>query len=144
MQRRTTMSENERRHHENQIRSQMMEKEQEETSFNGTYRELKDKFEHDRQRIGTVLGCDNDCRHVFAMYFYILEDEDRARMLRELHKEEELVRLSQKMMEDNEFRLRSTIEASENEIRAIAEFFTEKIREAENELVEVDTSEKLV
>ena len=58
-------------------------------------------------------------------------------MGRELQKEEELIRLSQKMMEDNEFRLKSTIEASENEIRDIAEFFTGKIREAENELAAV-------
>jgi len=58
-------------------------------------------------------------------------------MGRELYKEEELIRLSQKMMEDNEFRLKATIEASENEIRDIAEFFTGKIRETENELVAV-------
>ena len=58
-------------------------------------------------------------------------------MGRELHKEEELIRLSQKMMEDSEFRLKSTIEASENEIRDIAEFFTGKIRETENELIAV-------
>jgi len=58
-------------------------------------------------------------------------------MGRELYKEEELIRLSQKMMEDNEFRLKATIEASENEIRDIAEFFTGKIRETENELAAV-------
>ncbi len=40
-------------------------------------------------------------------------------------------------MEDNEFRLKATLEASENEIRDIAEFFTGKIRETQNELVAV-------
>lgn len=63
-------------------------------------------------------------------------------MGRELRKEEELIRLSQKMMEDNEFRLKATIEASANEIRDIAEFFTGKIREAENELVAVRSNLK--
>ena len=58
-------------------------------------------------------------------------------MGRELRKEEELIRLSQKMMEDNEFRLKATLEASENEIRDIAEFFTGKIHETENELISV-------
>ena len=58
-------------------------------------------------------------------------------MGRELQKEEELIRLSQKMMEDNEYRLQATIEASEQEIREIAEFFTEKIRETEDELLQV-------
>lgn len=38
------------------------------------------------------------------------------------------------MMEDNEARLKATIEASENEVRDMTEFFTGKIREAENEL----------
>lgn len=37
-------------------------------------------------------------------------------------------------MEDNEARLKATIEASENEVRDMTEFFTGKIREAENEL----------
>jgi hypothetical protein len=58
-------------------------------------------------------------------------------MARELRKEEELIRLSQKMMEDSEFRLKSTLEASENEIRDISEFFIGKIRETENELMAV-------
>ena len=61
-------------------------------------------------------------------------------MSRELRKEEELIHLSQKMMEDNEFRLKATLEASENEIRDIAEFFTGKIRETENELIAVNKS----
>jgi hypothetical protein len=61
-------------------------------------------------------------------------------MGRELRKEEELIRLSQKMMEDNEFRLKATLEASENEIRDIGEFFTGKIRETENELFAVNKS----
>lgn len=60
-------------------------------------------------------------------------------MGRELRKEEELIRLSQKMMEDNEFRLKATIEASENEIRDIEEFFLGKIRETENELISVSS-----
>lgn len=58
-------------------------------------------------------------------------------MGRELRKEEELIRMSQKMMEDNEFRLKATLEASENEIRDIEEFFIGKIRETENELITV-------
>ena len=67
----------------------------------------------------------------------ISEKEDQDRMGRELRKEEELIRLSQKMMEDNEFRFKTTLEASENEIRDIAEFFIGKIRETENELIAV-------
>lgn len=55
-------------------------------------------------------------------------------MDRELRKEEDLIRLAQKMTEDNEFRLKQTTEASENEIRDIVEYFTGKIRETENEL----------
>ena len=73
-----------------------------------------------------------------------LDDEDQGRMAREIHKEEELIRLSQKMMEDNEFRLKTTIEASEHEIRDIAEFFTGKIRETENELTAVRRRNKRV
>jgi hypothetical protein len=41
------------------------------------------------------------------------------------------------MIEDNEFRLKATLEASENEIRDIVEFFTGKIHETENELIAV-------
>jgi hypothetical protein len=69
--------------------------------------------------------------------FFFSEEDDRDRMGRELRKEEELIRLSQKMMEDNEFRFKTTLEASENEIRDIAEFFIGKIRETENELTAV-------
>ncbi len=41
------------------------------------------------------------------------------------------------MIEDNEFRLKATLEASENEIRDIVEFFSGKISETENELIAV-------
>jgi hypothetical protein len=58
-------------------------------------------------------------------------------MDREFHKEEELIHLSQKMMEDNEFRIKSTREANENEKLDIKEFFEGKIRETTNELAKV-------
>jgi hypothetical protein len=65
------------------------------------------------------------------------EEEDRDRMDREFHKEEELIHLSQKMMEDNEFRIKSTKEANENEKFEIKEFFEGKIRETISELSKV-------
>ena len=52
LQRRTTMSDNERRHHENQIERQLLEKDKERRSFEGKYTDLKEKFQHERQRIG--------------------------------------------------------------------------------------------
>ena len=59
-------------------------------------------------------------------------------MERELRKEEDLVRLSQKMMEDNEFRLRTIAEANENEKRDVTEYFIGRIHETENELAAVN------
>jgi hypothetical protein len=133
LQRRTDMSENERHHHENQIERQIIEREKEQRDFELKHADVKEKFENDKQHIGTIKKGLN-----FSFIFYpFSDDEDRDRMGRELHKEEELIHLSQKMMEDNEFRLKSTLEASENEIRDIAEFFTSKIRETENELIAV-------
>ncbi|CAF5071662.1 unnamed protein product, partial [Rotaria magnacalcarata] len=64
-----------------------------------------------------------------------IEDADRENLSRELQKEGELIRLSQKMMEDNEARLKATIEARENEMHDITEYFTGKIRETEHELI---------
>ncbi|CAF1133715.1 unnamed protein product [Rotaria sordida] len=113
LQRRTDMSVNERRHHENLIEHQIIEKENEEKDFEIKYADLQEKYENEKQRI---------------------EEEDRENIGRELQKEGDLIRLAQKIMEDNESRLKSTIEASENEIRDIAEYFTGKIRETENEL----------
>ncbi|CAF4744013.1 unnamed protein product, partial [Rotaria magnacalcarata] len=52
-----------------------------------------------------------------------IEDADRENLSRELQKEGELIRLSQKMMEDNEARLKATIEARENEMHDITEYF---------------------
>lgn len=134
IQRRTTMSENERKHHENQIQRLNVEKEKEQRTFESRSNELKEKFAVEKQRIGKSSGV-SFVSH--SRSSSISDEEDRSRMARELQKEEELIRLSQKMMEDNEFRLKSTIEASENEIRDIAEFFTGKIRETENELAAV-------
>ncbi|CAF2959691.1 unnamed protein product [Rotaria sp. Silwood2] len=122
LQRRTDMSVNERRHHENLIEHQLDEKEKEQQDFEVKYAELKEKFENDRQCV---------------------EEEDRENIGRELQKEGDLVRLAQKVMEDNESRLKATIEASENEIRDIAEYFTGKIRETENELVALRKKSRL-
>jgi hypothetical protein len=52
LQRRTDMSENERRHHENQIEVQQTEKEKELKDFQSKYADLREKFENERQRIG--------------------------------------------------------------------------------------------
>lgn len=54
-----------------------------------------------------------------------------------MNKEQEMILLSQKMMEDNEFRLRTTTDTSENEIRDMIEYFMGTIRETENELISV-------
>ena len=58
-------------------------------------------------------------------------------MGRESHKEEELIHLSQKMMEDNEFRLKAMKEASENELRDIKEYYVAKTVETEAEFEDV-------
>jgi hypothetical protein len=63
-------------------------------------------------------------------------------MGRESHKEEELIHLSQKMMEDNEFRIKATKEASENELRDIKEYYVAKTAETEAELAEVSELDK--
>lgn len=52
LQRRTDMSENERRHHENQIERQVIETEKEQRDFDLKYADVRDKFEHDKQHIG--------------------------------------------------------------------------------------------
>ncbi|CAF4648755.1 unnamed protein product [Rotaria sp. Silwood1] len=122
LQRRTDMSLNERQHHENIIERQLIEKEKEQRDFEAKYADLKEKFENERQRI---------------------EEEDRENIGRELQKEGDLIRLAQKIMEDNESRLKATMEASENEIRDIAEYFTGKIRETENELVALRKKSRL-
>ncbi|CAF0950735.1 unnamed protein product [Adineta steineri] len=113
LQRRTDMSENERRHHENQIDIQLSEKEKEQRDFETKHTHMRENFDSEKQRI---------------------EKEDRERMGREFHKEEELIHLSQKMMEDNEFRLKSTEEAGDNEVRDVKEFYQGKIKETEKEL----------
>jgi hypothetical protein len=133
LQRRTDMSENERRHHENQIERQVVEKEKEQRDFELKHADVKEKFDNEKQQIGMWLKKKRNLERKFQFS----EEEDRDRMARELRKEEELIRLSQKMMEDSEFRLKSTLEASENEIRDISEFFIGKIRETENELMAV-------
>ena len=46
------MSENERKHHENQIQRLNIEKEKEQRSFETKHVDLKEKFEVDKQRIG--------------------------------------------------------------------------------------------
>ncbi|CAF5107403.1 unnamed protein product, partial [Rotaria socialis] len=51
-----------------------------------------------------------DLREKFANERQRIEDDDRENLSRELQKEGELIRLSQKMMEDNEARLKATIE----------------------------------
>ena len=132
IQRRTEMSENERHHHENLIDKQALEKGKQQRDFDIKLADLKEKFEVEKQRIGKSSNSNKNKRQIS-----VSEEEDRDRMNRELRKEEELIRLSQKMMEDNEFRLKATVEASEAEIRDIIEFFTSKIRETENELAAV-------
>ncbi|CAF3214390.1 unnamed protein product [Rotaria socialis] len=114
LQRRTDMSVTERKHHEDHIERQLIEKEKSQRDFDLKLVDLREKFANERQRI---------------------EDDDRENLSRELQKEGELIRLSQKMMEDNEARLKATIEARENEMRDTAEYFTGKIRETEHELV---------
>jgi hypothetical protein len=52
LQRRTDMSENERRHHENQIERQTIEKEKEYRDFELKHADVRDKYEGDKQRIG--------------------------------------------------------------------------------------------
>jgi hypothetical protein len=52
LQRRTTMSENERRHHQTQIERQTLEKEREQRDFEMKYADLKEKFAIEKQRIG--------------------------------------------------------------------------------------------
>jgi hypothetical protein len=52
LQRRTDMSENERRHHENQIERQIIEQEKEERDFELKYAEVKERFENEKRRIG--------------------------------------------------------------------------------------------
>ncbi|CAF1626128.1 unnamed protein product, partial [Adineta ricciae] len=110
IQRSTDKYENECRHHQNQIEFQLNEKEKAKQDFEVKYALMKEKFENDRQAI---------------------EQEDRDRMGRESHKEEELIHLSQKMMEDNEFRLKAMKEASENELRDIKEYYVAKTVETE-------------
>ncbi|UJR36357.1 hypothetical protein I4U23_029083 [Adineta vaga] len=116
LQRRTDMSDNERRHHENQIEFQLSEKEKELQNFETTHATLREKFENEKQ---------------------LLEQDDRDRMGREFHKEEELIHLSQKMMEDNEFRLKATKEAGENELRDIKEYYVTKTIETEAEYADL-------
>ena len=53
LQRRTTMSENERHHHEAQIERQTLEKEREQQDFELKYADLQEKFEIEKERIGT-------------------------------------------------------------------------------------------
>lgn len=52
LQRRTDMSENERRHHENAIERQLIEKEKEQQDFKIKYADLIEKFANERRRIG--------------------------------------------------------------------------------------------
>jgi hypothetical protein len=53
LQRRTDMSENERHHHESQIERQVIEKEKQQKDFDIKYADLKEKFDNEKQRIGT-------------------------------------------------------------------------------------------
>jgi hypothetical protein len=52
LQRRTDMSENERRHHENQIERQVVEKEKEQRDFELKHADVKEKFDNEKQHIG--------------------------------------------------------------------------------------------
>jgi hypothetical protein len=52
LQRRTDMSENERRHHENQIERQVVEKEKEQRDFELKHTDVKEKFDNEKQQIG--------------------------------------------------------------------------------------------
>ena len=53
LQRRTDIATNERHHHENQIDRQMIETEKEQQDFDMKFADLREKFEHEKQRIGT-------------------------------------------------------------------------------------------
>jgi hypothetical protein len=52
LQRRTDMSDNERRHHQNQIEFQISEKKKEQQDFDSKHALLTEKFETERQLIG--------------------------------------------------------------------------------------------
>lgn len=52
LQRRTDIAASERRHHENQIDRQMIEKEKEQRDFDMKLADLREKFQHEKQRIG--------------------------------------------------------------------------------------------
>jgi hypothetical protein len=52
LQRRTTMSESERHHHETQIQRQIVEKQQEQQDFELKHADLKEKFEIEKQHVG--------------------------------------------------------------------------------------------
>lgn len=46
------MTENERKHHANQIQRQILDKEKEQKTFEAKHHDLKEKFQNEKQRIG--------------------------------------------------------------------------------------------
>ena len=54
LQRRTDIAENERHHHENQIERQMIERQKEGDDFQLKHADLREKFQHEKQRIGML------------------------------------------------------------------------------------------
>lgn len=54
LQRRTDIAENERHHHETQIERQMIEKDKSQRDFQLKLADLREKFEHEKQRIGML------------------------------------------------------------------------------------------
>lgn len=137
VQRLIALSDKDRNHQESQIELSLQEKRQENESFEKKCFDLMEKFRLEKERIGSSKRRRNFRKTFVFGIFSFSERDDRDRMKREGGKEQELINLSHKMTEDNEFRLTETKEASERQIREIAEYYTGRIREVENELVEV-------